>query len=1115
MPLIHCSKAPFLAALLTSSAGGVPTTAVAAPTVPRGVLSEDYETGQTVGQKPTGAAQVLPATNTSDQFAKVVSGNDNSMGSGNAVQLFDNTSSGGINLEYNFVNSAAEQVSAVRIDFSLAPLSAVGGGNDPIAVGIGEYNPNRTFSTSANRFIDMRMDNDGTVDFRGPSGAPFSNNNALLTSSNRVSIFANDFDSISIDYTGPDNRVRTLPANSVAYWLNGLLVVMSDGGQHTSLDVGDGSAGGTVGTSERNLGKFGFNSLTADIGIDYLIDDIVIAALDGSAPPGFTSDPIIETTAAPGAVFNATLADKVTDPDGGTHSFSRVSGPAWLSVAANGVLSGTPSTNDLGANVFVVQVSDSLGGSDQASLKITVAINSSSLVFRGISGRLVYKPDEFGDRIPDFSGVGYRGGGIPLPDVASSIDPSRFVTVHPGSGDDQAAIQTALDTVSAMTPDAQGFRGVVQLVAGEYVIPNQVTIRAGGVILRGQGDGTNETVLRSTATSQVNLISAGGTSGSPATVSGTTRNLIDKYVPVGATSFRVDSTAGFSVGDDVIVKRPSTTNWISDLGMDVIPARTDGTVVTQWTAGSRDQTYERTITRIEGDRVFIDAPLPNSFEQRYGGGTIYKYTFANRLENIGIENLRGISAFASDTDENHAWTFVDINRARNCWVRNITAQHFGFSAVLLRTYTSRTTCDDLVNLDPKSIITGGRRYAFNNQGGLNLMKRMMSENGRHDFVNNAPSRGPNVFFDGVALGQNAESGPHQRWSTGSLYDNLTVENHDLAARNRGNSGTGHGWSGANMVYWNCVAKRFLVENPFTAQNWVVGGVGERYDPANFLNAGPGEYDSHGQRVSLGDRLGNPQDSLYLAQLNERLVLPRGETREYVLGDFDGFIHDGGGSADEVAVEAAWQATVQTRASASGWTVAGFDETTAAENQATPFTFDFALAADEQVVGATLTVSLQRLGGRTRNDSVWLDSLAREIGFAELGLGAAELPATGGQVVPLEILGTDLELLQDGRLNVLIGEDAAVDWATLALTVNRRTESPQIVSVGRATGDTFQFQFNTITDIPYRIEQSADLQTWDLADTINGTGNPATFVDPGALNGGNPNRLRFYRVVAIE
>ncbi|MFT4588036.1 MAG: hypothetical protein ACI8QF_002136, partial [Limisphaerales bacterium] len=105
-------------------------------------------------------------------------------------------------------------------------------------------------------------------------------------------------------------------------------------------------------------------------------------------------------------------------------------------------------------------------------------------------------------------------------------------------------------------------------------------------------------------------------------------------------------------------------------------------------------------------------------------------------------------------------------------------------------------------------------------------------------------------------------------------------------------------------------------------------------------------------------------------MNERLGLPLGETREYVLGDFDGFTHDGPGSVDDVPVAPDWLAIAQSIA-ANGWTLAGFDETGATGNQATPFTFDFALASDERVVAATLTLSMRRLGGSTRDDFLWL------------------------------------------------------------------------------------------------------------------------------------------------
>jgi hypothetical protein len=51
-------------------------------------------------------------------------------------------------------------------------------------------------------------------------------------------------------------------------------------------------------------------------------------------------------------------------------------------------------------------------------------------------------------------------------------------------------------------------------------------------------------------------------------VAGTEHNITDNYVPVGASSFHVDSVAGLREGDPVIVHRPSTAAWIHVIGMD-------------------------------------------------------------------------------------------------------------------------------------------------------------------------------------------------------------------------------------------------------------------------------------------------------------------------------------------------------------------------------------------------------------------------------------------------------------------------------------------------------------------------------------------------------------------
>jgi hypothetical protein len=89
-------------------------------------------------------------------------------------------------------------------------------------------------------------------------------------------------------------------------------------------------------------------------------------------PPTFTTDPINEIGATEDAAYSSTIADDASDPESDPMTFSKVSGPAWLSVAANGALSGTPTNSDVGLNVFSVQV-DAAGGSDTATLNITVA----------------------------------------------------------------------------------------------------------------------------------------------------------------------------------------------------------------------------------------------------------------------------------------------------------------------------------------------------------------------------------------------------------------------------------------------------------------------------------------------------------------------------------------------------------------------------------------------------------------------------------------------------------------------------------------------------------------------------------------------------------------------
>ena len=662
----------------------------------------------------------------------------------------------------------------------------------------------------------------------------------------------------------------------------------------------------------------------------------------------------------------------------------------------------------------------------------------------GVTGRLIYTPDAEGDRIMDFSGVGYKGRGTSL--IPNNVP--TVISVSPIAGDDTQHIQDAINQVAAMPPDANGYRGAVLLNAGDYDIASQLTIGVSGIILRGVGRNDGDTVLHAHGTSQRSLIQVAGT-GSQTFTGNPKRNMIDKTVPVGATSFRVDSTSGLTVGDTVRVERPSTAAWIHAVGMDNPP---DGDP--PWEAGTMNIRYDRQITRIEGNRVFLDGPLANSFEQQYGGGTIQHYTWAGRIDNVGIENLRHESDFASDTDEDHAWQFVSIDNAQNVWVRHTTSQFFANSAVLSNPTAKWVAVDDAINLDPKSTVTGERRYTFDLSGQLDMVANSQANSGRHDFVNNSTRPpGPHVFYNSVATSALNDTGPHQHWATGSLFDNITVQGNNIDVRNRGSLGTTHGWSGANMVIWNSIADGFIVQNPPTAQNWLIGSTGPVINDTEFGPQPPGYVDSPNTPVTVGG-----SNRLYQAQLNDsadvrefhwaggtgdwsdalswdKSVAPgtyRISSRDYLVGDIDNYTYDGAGASnvDNAYIDPAWRTAIQ---NSSTLPITGLDDLSANHNIA--FTIQYQLDSGERVVHGYLAFGMkQAASSDVATDFLQLfDTDANHrLMFANLGWDAKI--NTSDTFVGVVDMGDYLDKLQSGSVNVRLNDDTGLDWAMYVVTV---------------------------------------------------------------------------------
>jgi len=303
-----------------------------------------------------------------------------------------------------------------------------------------------------------------------------------------------------------------------------------------------------------------------------------------------------------------------------------------------------------------------------------------------------------------------------------------------------------------------------------------------------------------------------------------------------------------------VVFRPGTDTWIRTLGTDQLNKGPNDDVK-NWTPNTYNFAYERRILSIDGNSITIDAPIVFAIEVKFGGGSVYKTSPDGRINKVGIEKLRLISEYRKgeeNSDEAHAWDAVKINNLVDGWVRNVTAVHFGYSCVNIGSAGKRITVQDCACIDPVSKISGGRRYSFALDGQLCLVQRCYTRGGRHDYVMHACARGPNVFLDCVADQTYADSGPHHRWGTGTLYDNIACG--ALNVQWRGRSGTGHGWAGANMVFWNCRASSIDCQKPPTANNYCIGCTGNI--------RGSGRIDSKGTPVS-------PR-SLYLRQLEDRL-----------------------------------------------------------------------------------------------------------------------------------------------------------------------------------------------------------------------------------------------------
>lgn len=496
----------------------------------------------------------------------------------------------------------------------------------------------------------------------------------------------------------------------------------------------------------------------------------------------------------------------------------------------------------------------------------------SNLVYLGIDEKLQYEyhPNTLESNqdnlMIDYSNCGYKGGGVKIP------TPAVKITLYPQLGDDQERIQSAINYVSEMQPDENGIRGVILLKAGSYHLAEKLnnyndalTIETGGVILRGEGQGADGTIIHTYFEEKHQTI--GIRSPNPSFKTSFKTRITDDYVGSGVKEFEVENADNYEVGDTIQVRFTPNQTWLADIYANDYLSSGDE----QWTASRYTINFERYITAIFSDIIEIHSPVILPVQSKYGGGEIHKISFESgkRIQNTGVENLRivgtGITPTCAADNPNRLKTAVHFDHVENSWLRAVTVLHTSNSVV--KTWNSHyITIEDCASLEPLGPKRGGYRYTFyyDAASSHNLCQRTYTCDGRHDYVLGPRIPGPNVFLDGYSL-KGGTQGPHQRWATGTLFDNLKLASL-IALEHRGSSGSGHGWAGIQSTIWNNEATSIICDAPKGFMNYAVGNKATEIKSHYISNSMPGVhrgyFDNHGTHVL-------PR-SLYLQQLEDRL-----------------------------------------------------------------------------------------------------------------------------------------------------------------------------------------------------------------------------------------------------
>lgn len=483
--------------------------------------------------------------------------------------------------------------------------------------------------------------------------------------------------------------------------------------------------------------------------------------------------------------------------------------------------------------------------------------------------------------LQDYSYAGYHHGEKPIPDISANI--IEVVAATDGSMDASEAIQKAIDRAVA------GNGGVVYLPAGLYRIDRPLRIQGSNIVLRGAGaDKTKLWFYRGGGTSadhKVNLLVTGShwlneqtDPGWKVTVEGA---IFDNHIEVA-------NAEGLAVGDDISIA------W------DITPAfKREHNSSDYWyhtETGSRKTFFRRTVTAIEGNRVYFKVPLRYPVRLRDNPVLLRAshYAVENGVENLSLTNAVGVE---------NAWhgfnqsTAILLRFCKDCWVRGVDSFSREEDGLHLRSHgisvnrSFRVTLADNHLQKPEHLGEGGNGYLFQlSQTNEVLIRDSSGRDGRHNFsINWDFGASGNVFLRIKSSGgqvcstlehqqnNNCSTGPsdfHHALALANLFDQVHI-NDALEVGNRQEWSLGAGQTGTLNVFWN-VAGEGVVNAYNQGVGYVIGtGPAVDVNTSLELNSWPHRHIAPGTAPQdytelLGKAPSLVPASLYEDQLQKRL-----------------------------------------------------------------------------------------------------------------------------------------------------------------------------------------------------------------------------------------------------